>query len=165
MGGGVALAGRERDPRDRSGRPAEQQRQRVLDDGDLLFDFGDRGGGQRPVGDDPIQLEPVRDAALQPVPEIGDRFVVEAQRPARDFELQVELAKQEVVRRDIADEGDEHAAAALIARQHDREGGLVLAADATEQVQFPGQLKAVDPALVAWCPRRRNPLSFEAFDA
>src|SRR5262249_3835954 len=83
-------------------------RNQVLDGADLPFDVGDRGRRPRTVRDDAVQLEPVRDTAVETVPEVGDRVVVGAQRLARDFELKVELAQQEVVRGHVADEGDEH---------------------------------------------------------
>ena len=88
------------------------------------------------------ELEPVRDAAVQPVLKVQDRLVVEAQRPPGDLELQVELAQQEVVRGDISDEGDDHAPPAEVARQHERQRRFVLAPDAAEQIELPGELEA-----------------------
>ena len=49
------------------GDAAEQKRQRVLDDGDLPLEVGNRRRGLRPVRLDAIDLEPVRHAAVQPV--------------------------------------------------------------------------------------------------
>ena len=62
----------------------------------------------------------------------------------RDLELQVELAQQEVRRRDVAHERDEHGPAAFLGREVPREGGLVVAAQPPEQVDFP---RSVTPRL------------------
>ena len=126
---------------------------------------GNRGGGPRPVGLDAIELEPVRHAAVQPVLEVGDRLVVEAKRLPRDLELQIELAQQEVVGRDVADQRDEHAAAALLAGEHERQRRFVLTPQAAEQIELPGQLEAVGAALVRRVFARSIPSCCGRFDA
>ncbi len=80
--------------------------------------------------------------------EIRHRLVVEAQRLLRDLELQVELAQQEIVRRDVADERHEHAAPALLARQHQRQRRFVLPPEPAEQIDLPRQLESVGAALM-----------------
>ena len=116
--------------------------------------LGNRRGRLRPVGRDAIELEPVRHAAVQAVLEVGDRLVVQAERPPRDIELQVELAQQEVVRRHVADERDQHAAPPLFARQHQRQRRFALAPDAAEQIDLPRELEAVGRRSDASCRRR-----------
>ena len=142
VGVGQALA------RDRRRRPAEQQRQRVLDDRDLLLDEGNRGGGLRPQRLNPIQLEPVRHAAVQPVAEVAHRVVVDPQGLTCDLELQVELAQQEVVGRDVADQRHEDAAARLVAREQQGERRFVLAPQPAEQIDLPGELETTHEVLV-----------------
>ena len=70
----------------------------------------------------------------------GDGLVVE--RPAsaaRDLELQVQFAQQEVGGCDVADERDHHAAAGLLARERQRHRGFALAPEPAEQIDLPGQ--------------------------
>ena len=63
-------------------------------------------------------------------------------------ELQIELAKQEVIGRDIADQRNEHASAALLTRQHQSGRGLLLTPDSSKQVELPRELKSVGAALM-----------------
>ena len=106
------------------------------------------GGRLRAIGLDPIELETIRHTAVQAVLEIRDGLVVQAERLPGDLELQVELAQQEVVRGDVANQRHQHAAPALVGREHHREGRFLLAPDSAEQIEFPRQLEPVDPALM-----------------
>ena len=92
---------------------------------------------------DAIELEAVRHAAVQAVLEVGHRLVVQHERLPRDVELQIELAQQEVVGGDVADERDEDAAAGLLAREQQRQRRLVVPPEPAEQVDLPGQLEPV----------------------
>ena len=55
----------------------------------------------------------------------------------RDLELQIELAQQEVRRRNVAHERDEDGPASFLCREVPRERGLVVPAQPPEQVHFP----------------------------
>ncbi len=104
-----------------------------------------------------IELEAVRHATVEASAEVGHGLVVELERLARDLELHVELAQQEIVGRDVADERHEDAGAGLIGREIERVRRLVLASEPAEQVELPGQLKPVVTALARRCPRSPLP--------
>jgi hypothetical protein len=62
----------------------------------LSFQVGDGRGGCCAKGADAIELELIGHAAVHPVLEERDRVVRDAQRPAGNIELRVELTKQEI---------------------------------------------------------------------
>jgi hypothetical protein len=70
------------------------------------------------------------------------------QRFSGDEQLQIQLAKQEVIARDVANERHEHAAARLFAGQCQRDGRFVLPADAAKDIELPRQLEPVHPRLM-----------------
>ena len=87
------------------------------------------------------------DAAVQPVPEVDDGLVVQAERPARDFHLQVQFAEQEVVRGDVANQRDEHGPAVLFGRERNSQRRFPLAPQLAEHVDLPRQVEAVADVL------------------
>src|SRR5437764_1243676 len=77
---------------DRAWRPAGEQADLVVHDRDRLHDGRDGGGGLRAVRLDPIELEAVRHAALESIPEIRHGLVVEPQVLLLNVEPPTELS-------------------------------------------------------------------------
>ena len=79
---------------DRSRGAAEQEAEGVLGDRDLLLELRDHHGGAGPVGDRAVDLEPVRDTALQALLVELDRLLVRLDGAPGDLELEVELPQE-----------------------------------------------------------------------
>ena len=146
--GGTSFVGDRLPAGDRRRRPAEQHAQRVLGDGDLALDVGDRRGRDGAVGLGLVHFQAVRDAALEPRRVEGDGLVVQLDGPPGDLEREVEFAQVEVGRRDVAHEGDHQRLPALLRRQVLGDGGFPPAAQPAEEIDLPRERAGERPVAV-----------------
>ena len=104
---------------------------------DLLFEFGNGGGGgvHQRFGGGGFQIG--RDAAAQPLVEDFQAFAEGIGAFPRDGELLVQREQLKIILGDLGDERDGDVAPGFLARQILRAGGFVQPPDAAPQINFP----------------------------
>ena len=104
----------------------------------LALEIGDHDGRTGTVADGAIDLEPVRDAALEAVLVEPDRLLVRLHRAPGDVQLEIQLPQEEVGGGHIGHQGDDRRPPPLLGGEVGGEGRLLLPPDAAEEVDLPG---------------------------
>ena len=133
--------GQERIERDRARdwlrRPAEQDADLVLGEGDVALDLRDGGGGLRLRGLGPKDRQLRFDAATDAILERAQRLAEQIAIAHGDGLLMIEPQQREVVLRDIAHEREQNRAAIGLLGENARESGFIGPANAAPEIEFP----------------------------
>ncbi len=94
-----------------------------------------------------VKFELVGHSAGKPPPVKFHCFVVDSERPAADFELEIELPEVEIGLGDVGDQGDQHAALSLLGGKEDSGRRFRFAPNPAEDIQLPGHIENHQPVL------------------